>query len=293
VASVEQAVALGADTGVVLTPPSSHRHVVEVLTGHGLDVVIDKPLAANLPEATELVECVERAGVRAAVTFQHRYSSATRVAREAMRQRRIGELRAATVIVPLWRSDDYYREPGRGTLSRDGGGVLITQAIHPLDSYLALVGPPRSVVSTRSTSRSRLEAEDTIHLLVEHENCAASIMASTAAWPGGPAEIHLYGDGGQLHIVGESVTLAAERTEVLVSGAVDASGPDPRSMSAWFIDLYTDVFGSWARRQESGCEARSGLAVQALIDAAYRSAGAPLAPVAVQRTTIERQTCRC
>jgi hypothetical protein len=38
-----------------------------------------------------------------------------------------------------WRTQDYYDEPGRGTLARDGVGVLITQAIHAL--YESAIAP--------------------------------------------------------------------------------------------------------------------------------------------------------
>src|ERR1700752_4766462 len=58
VSSVEQGIALGADTGIVLTPPSSHLHVTEVLAGAGLDVVIEKPLAADSLVAQKMVEVI-------------------------------------------------------------------------------------------------------------------------------------------------------------------------------------------------------------------------------------------
>ena len=54
-------------------------------------------------------------------------------------------LAAANVICPWWRPQSYYDEPGRGTLARDGGGVLITQAIHTLDLLLSLTGPVAEV----------------------------------------------------------------------------------------------------------------------------------------------------
>jgi predicted dehydrogenase len=47
--------------------------------------------------------------------------------------------------VPWWREQAYYDEPGRGTYARDGGGVLISQAIHTIDLALTLTGPVASV----------------------------------------------------------------------------------------------------------------------------------------------------
>ena len=65
------------------------------------------------------------------------------------------------VRIPWWRGQDYYDQDGRGTLSRDGGGVLITQAIHTLDIMLLLCGPVKEVQGMIYTSSlHKLEAED-------------------------------------------------------------------------------------------------------------------------------------
>ncbi|MGV9734883.1 Gfo/Idh/MocA family protein [Rhodococcus aetherivorans] len=282
--NLDAAVALDADTAVVVTPPSSHLAVASALAERGLDLVIDKPLAASLHDAQAIVDVAERSSVRAAVTLQHRYKDAARRARQLLSDGALGALRSATVTVPLWRPDSYYTEAGRGTWDRDGGGVLITQAIHTLDLYLSLTGQARSVVAAASTSRGRLEAEDTIHLLIDHGTHTASVTASTAAWPGGAETIHLYGDAGQLRLVGDSLSWSGDGGDgfrPLVDGSVDASGPDPLSMTAWFQSLYDDVFASWAAGAAPLSNARSGLLVQAVIDAAYRSAAAGITPVTV------------
>ena len=52
-------------------------------------------------------------------------------------------------------------------------------------------------------------------------------------------------------------------------------------MTAWFRSLYDDVFTSWAAGAAPLSDARSGLPVQAAIDAAYRSAAARTMPVTV------------
>jgi predicted dehydrogenase len=279
--NLDAAAALDADTAVVVTPPSSHLAVASVLAERGLDLVIDKPLAASVQDARAIVDAAERSGVQVAVTLQHRYKEAARHARQLLADGAIGTLRSATVTVPLWRPDSYYAEAGRGTWDRDGGGVLITQAIHTLDLYLSLTGPAHSVVASASTSRGRLEAEDTIHLLIDQGSHAASVTASTAAWPGGAETIHLYGDTGQLRLVGDSLVRIAEGVQPLVDESVDASGPDPLSMTAWFRSLYEDVFTSWAAGVAPLSDARSGLRVQSVIDAAYRSAAAGTIPAIV------------
>ena len=119
--------------------------------------------------------------------------------------------------------------PDAGPGTATAAGVLITQAIHTLDLYLSLAGPARSVVAAASTSRGRLEAEDTSHLLIDQGTLAASVTASTAAWPGGAETIHLYGDAGQLRLRGIRSTRSAtgspgrrrDRRRVRTGPAVD------------------------------------------------------------------------
>ncbi len=65
--------------------------------------------------------------------------------------------------VRWWRPQSYYDEPGRGTLARDGGGVLLTQAIHTLDLFLSLTPPVAEVTAFAATSVVHaMETEDAV-----------------------------------------------------------------------------------------------------------------------------------
>ena len=71
------------------------------------------------------------------------------------------------MMVPWWRPQSYYDDPGRGMLARDGGGVLITQAIHSLDLFRWLVGIDRvEAAQVRTTALHRMETEDYAAALV-------------------------------------------------------------------------------------------------------------------------------
>jgi UDP-N-acetyl-2-amino-2-deoxyglucuronate dehydrogenase len=75
----------------------------------------------------------------------------------------LGEVQAATLMVPWWRPQSYYDEPGRGVRVRDGGGVLITQAIHTLDLFQSLTGKIAKVTAFAKTSPLRkIDTEDIV-----------------------------------------------------------------------------------------------------------------------------------
>jgi predicted dehydrogenase len=108
------------------------------------------------------------------------------------------------MTVPWWRPQSYYDEPGRGTLVRDGGGVLLTQAIHTLDLFRSLLGV-RGVVAAQVTKTAlhRMETEDYAAALIQLGNGApGSVVATTAAYPGGPERLEIIGTRGTASLIG-------------------------------------------------------------------------------------------
>ena len=189
---------------IVATPPSTHLEVCERCFAAGKHVLLEKPLELNLERATRLLELATLAGLQLGVVFQHRFREASQVLQKLLMEGRLGEIQGASVRVPWWRSQAYYNEPGRGTLARDGGGVLLTQAIHTLDLFRALVGV-KSVKSAivRQTQLHQMETEDHVSaLLVLGNGAPGDLMATTAMYPGFPETIDIIGTLGSARLTG-------------------------------------------------------------------------------------------
>jgi predicted dehydrogenase len=149
------------DAVMILAPPAAHLELVLRFAAAGKHVLLEKPLERSSERALRLVEAAEAAGIKLGVVFQHRFREASERLRALLAEGALGELAVANVISPWWRPQAYYDEPGRGTLARDGGGVLITQAIHSLDLLLSLAGPVAEVAAIAGTTRlHRMETED-------------------------------------------------------------------------------------------------------------------------------------
>ena len=112
--------------------------------------------------------------------------------------------------------------------ARDGGGVLITQAIHTLDLFRWLVGIERvEAAQVRTTALHRMETEDYASALVRLGNGApGTIIATVAAYPGSPEWIHIIGSKGTARLEGGSLRLAFVdgREEVLADTSGSGSG---------------------------------------------------------------------
>src|SRR5690606_35038369 len=125
--------------------------------------------------------------------LQHRFRTSSRRLAALLRDGELGRIAAASCTIPWWRPQSYYDEPGRGTMARDGGGVLMTQAIHTLDLFRALVGGVERVAAVSvTTPLHRMETEDFVAAtLLLAGGAPASLSATTAAYPGFSEQILL------------------------------------------------------------------------------------------------------
>jgi UDP-N-acetyl-2-amino-2-deoxyglucuronate dehydrogenase len=261
---------------LVLTPPNTHGEIVERLARAGKHVLVEKPLDVSLDKAQQMVDVCEQGGVKLAVMLQHRMRDASLALARLIREGALGELLSASASIRWWRPQTYYDEPGRGTLARDGGGVLMTQAIHNLDLMLSLTGMPDRVLAMASTSAAHvMECEDTVAAVLHYPNGAiGSIDATTAAWPGFPERIALNFTGGSATL--EAGELRAELTDgrKVQVGVRQATGSGANIMAfdhAFHRALLQDFVAAIRNNTEPSVTGRSALQVQRLINAIMAS----------------------
>jgi len=187
---------------IVATPPSVRNDVISELARAGKNILLEKPVGRTLEEATEVVEICEHEGVSLGVLFQHRLRAPSIAAAAHVASGALGKLGLVEIEVPLWRDQSYYDELGRGTYARDGGGVMITNAIHSIDLALSLTGPVVSVQAMTATSPlHQMEAEDfAIAGLRFSCGAAGSFVASTAMYPHRTEIIRLHFEHASLKI---------------------------------------------------------------------------------------------
>ena len=96
-----------------------------------------------------------------------------------------------------------------GSYARDGGGVLITQAIHTIDLALSLVGPVARVQAmTATTSLHQMESEDfAVAGLQFVSGAVGSLVASTATFPHGRETITVHCRHGSMRLGAEALDI--------------------------------------------------------------------------------------
>jgi UDP-N-acetyl-2-amino-2-deoxyglucuronate dehydrogenase len=262
---------------LILTPPWSHLDLVRRFAASGKHILLEKPVEATTARAVELVDAYRRAGVTLAMMLQHRFRPASRVLADLCAAGGIGHLVAASVSIRWWRPQSYYDEPGRGTLARDGGGVLLTQAIHTLDLFLSLVGAVSEVAAFAGTSAlHRMETEDIVGAGLRFANGAIGTLdATTASYPGFPERIEIVGGKATAVLTGGALEIFYQdgRREQIAGSEATGGGADPMAFSheahRAAITDFLDAIDHGRAPRVSGAAA---LAVHRLIDALLRSA---------------------
>ena len=261
---------------IILTPPNVRRDLVAQAAAAGRHVLLEKPMERNTAGAQELADIARAAGVTLGVVFQHRFREASIKLKRLIEDNLLGELASATANVPWWRPQTYYDEPGRGTYARDGGGVLINQAIHTLDLLLDFTGPVSSVTAMMGTTRlHRMEAEDFVVSGVKFASGAmGAITATTAAYPGGAETITLEFDQASAHL--ESGTLLITyhdgRTETYGEPAGTGGGADPMAFPHdWHSSALRNFFEALRDGRQPAVNGDEAMKVHRLIDAMTQS----------------------
>lgn len=198
--SVEELLAHGVDIVSVCTPHPTHEEVVLAAAAAGVHVVCEKPIAIQLSSAERMVAACREAEVKLGVLFQRRFWSAAQEMKNSFVEGRLGTPVLGQCNVLLHRDTSYYSAtPWRGTWDSDGGGVLMTQAIHYIDLLQWVLGEPEEVFGHIATFKhgEHIEVEDSAVATVRFASGAlATIQASTAVNPSLGAQVQVTGSSG-------------------------------------------------------------------------------------------------
>jgi predicted dehydrogenase len=265
------------DAVLILTPPNTHLDLARKSFAAGKHVLLEKPLEVTTEKGEEIVRLARAARRTLGVVLQHRFRPSGRRLMQIVRAGELGRLVAASAAVRVWRPQAYYDEPGRGTLARDGGGVLLTQAIHTLDLLLAIAGEAEEVSACVATTPiHRMETEDMVAATVRFVGGAfGTVEATTAAYPGFPERIEAIGEKGSAAIAGTELAVRwiDGREEAIAADATPGgTGADPMAMPP---DYHRAVIADFIEAIETGRDAEvtgeEALKVHRLIDALLAS----------------------
>jgi len=190
---------LGSDIDVVTiaTPSGAHMEPAISAAEHGKHVICEKPLEISLERIDRMIEAHRKAGTSLGGIFNFRFHDTLKYIKEAVDSGRFGKITCASVFVPWWRPESYYRGSWHGTMELDGGGAMMNQAIHMVDILQYLMGPVESLQAYSETLAHDIEAEDTATCILRFKNRALGmIYGTTASYPGQFRRLEITGTKG-------------------------------------------------------------------------------------------------
>ncbi|MEX2520024.1 MAG: Gfo/Idh/MocA family oxidoreductase [Paracoccaceae bacterium] len=263
------------DALIVLTPPNARHEVVERAARAGKHILMEKPIERTAEAAERIVAICEAAGVRLGVVFQNRFRASSLALRALLDKGDLGEICSVSLSVPWWRPQSYYDEPGRGTLARDGGGVLITQGIHALDLMLSMTGPATEAQAMVGATMHRMEAEDfAAGALRLASGALGAVMATVTSHPGGQDVLTLNCRNGVARLAGGALRVdwLDGRAEDIGDDAQSGHGADPMAFShEWHRAQIAEFVEAVRAGRAPASNGRTALDVHRLIDAMIRS----------------------
>lgn len=192
----------------IATESGLHAVIALFCIDHGINVIIEKPMAMSLADADEIIKRSDAKHIKVSACHQNRFNIAVQETRKALEAGRFGKMSHGSIHVRWNRNKDYYTQaPWRGTWAQDGG-ALMNQCIHGIDLLRWMMGDEVDTVYgvTRQQFHYYLEAEDIGMAVVKFKNGAVgTIEGSTNVYPQNLEEtLYLFGENGTVKIGGKS-----------------------------------------------------------------------------------------
>ncbi len=270
------------------TPSGAHLEPSMAALNAGKHVICEKPLEITLERIDQLTAAAEANGKTIAAVLNRRFHPGMDAFKKASDEGRFGTLTNASAYVKWYRDQAYYDSAGwRGTWALDGGGALMNQSIHTVDSLLYLAGPVKSVqANTACLAHERIEVEDIVVAIVEFESGARGVIeCSTCTWSkdGHPARVQLSGTEGSVFLADEAFEIwdfmeekpeDAEIQSTLMKGQEAGLGAnDPSAINFYQHQRnFEEVVNAIAEGREPTTSASEARKPVALITAIYESA---------------------
>jgi predicted dehydrogenase len=254
----------GIEAVVIVTPNHLHAPVATAFLEAGIDVICDKPLAMNVPEAEALVALADRLGRKFLVTLNNTGYAMVRQAREMVAAGELGRLVAVHgSYIQDWltrpidaegnKQAEWRTDPARAGES----AVLADIGVHAFNLASFVSGRAvEAVAADLFTAVPGRRLDDNAHVLVRWSGGARGTIVASQTSPGyyNDLTVRVYGDRAGLEWSGtrpEELRFSryGEETSTIIRGGHGASAEARRAsrMPAAHPEGYIEAFANYYR----------------------------------------------
>jgi UDP-N-acetyl-2-amino-2-deoxyglucuronate dehydrogenase len=258
----------------ICTPHYLHAPIAIDAMKAGKHVLTEKPMAINAADAEEMIRVSELTGKKIGICFQNRYNTTSERIKELLESGDAGKILGGKAFV-TWHRDEKYYAGGdwRGTLDKEGGGVLINQAIHTLDLLQWFIGDVETLKASIDTRllNNVIEVEDTAEATIKFKSGATGLFYATNCYcTDSPVFIELMCEKAHIRLESElTIKYANGETEVVMD--CDKATGDKAYWGCGHKALINDFYGRLVNGTEFGVEGEQGITAVKLVNAIYKS----------------------
>lgn len=211
----------------IATPVFLHHRQVLQAAAAGKHILIEKPIAISIPEAEEMVDTCEKAGVYLTEGYMMKCHALNVKAREMVQRGDIGQVVFARAQLSCWYPDmpgAWRQDPKLG-----GGGSLMDMATHCYDLLQHIIGSRIvEVFAFTDTLTFKYPVEDSSTTMLRFENGTHAVVDAFYNVPdaAGQARLELYGNKGSIQAEGTIGQMPVGKMVAYLSD--DAKGYDPQ-----------------------------------------------------------------
>lgn len=262
----------------ISTESGIHAEIALYCIEHGINLIIEKPMAMSILDANEIIKKSKEKGVKVSACHQNRFNIAIQETRKAVESDRFGKLSHGAIHVRWNRNKGYYDQaPWRGTWAEDGG-CLMNQCIHGIDLLRWMFGDEvEEVYGATRQQHGYLEAEDVGMAIVKFKNGAiGTIEGTTNVYPKNLEEtLYIFGEKGTVKVGGTSTNNIDEWTFADETEEDRKKAGQKEETSNIYgnghISLFADVIDSIENDREPYVNAVAGRNALEMILAIYKS----------------------
>jgi predicted dehydrogenase len=172
----------------VLTPPATHRQLVQLALRSGAHVLVEKPIATGREDYAAMRDSALEAGRLLVEDFNYRFQRVTLRALDLLRAGAVGRpvtVDAAMNVGLADPSGPYADTDIPHFAHRLPGGALFNFASHPASIVTAILGPHDSVRAWRRRLEPGALSDDELRALAGAGDACAAITVTSHAQPPG------------------------------------------------------------------------------------------------------------
>ena len=157
----------------ICTPHYLHAPMIIEAARRGINVLTEKPMALNPSDAKREVAAAKKASITFGVISQNRFNPSSVLVKRRVMSGSLGKLKSAKLVLSYSKPDSYYKKSDwKGRKDKEGGGVVIDQAIHYLDILRWLSPSPIEYVESNVANRfhSFINVEDSAEGVIKFKN---------------------------------------------------------------------------------------------------------------------------